>query len=137
MAICRDDVAPFTADVGGPVSAGEIASLAADPRLIIVHVRSDEPRETWAALNDHLFSARGDVILSVDSFFPGGADLAVLRHAPNVRRLCVTSSGTEAITSVESVAALPDLEALQIGWPTLKSSRPSMGAGRETKRCGS
>jgi hypothetical protein len=110
-----------SAVVGGIVADGELDALARDHRLRVVRLRSDAPPATWEALDDRLFRRRDDVILAVDSFFPGGADLSLLRHVPNVRRLCVTSPGKEGITSVESIAMLPHLEALQIGSPAIRS----------------
>lgn len=107
--------------VAGTVAESEIDALALDGQLKLVLIRSDSPRETWEVLNERLFRTRGDVVLAVDSFFPGGADLSVLRHVTNVRRLCVTSVGTEEISSLESIATLPNLEALQVGSPSLKS----------------
>lgn len=115
------DMFPNTAMVGGTVSRDDVASLARDDRLKSVELRADSPRETWEALNDHLLQTRPDVILAVDSFWPGGADLSQLRYVSNARRLCVTSSGTEAISSLESIAMLPHLESLQIGSPSLES----------------
>jgi hypothetical protein len=97
-----------SSNVGGTVTEVELDALARDDRLRIVHLRSDSPRETWEALDERLFKRRG-------------ADLSLLRYVPNVRRLCVTSSGREEISSLESIAVLPHLEALQIGSPSLRS----------------
>src|SRR5687767_10106088 len=98
MPVSQDNLTSSAA-IGGPVAHGEIVPLAADRRLRIVHVRADAPRGTWETLNHRLFATRPDVVLAVDSFFPGGADLSLLRHLPNVRRLCVTSVGTEEVAS--------------------------------------
>jgi hypothetical protein len=115
------DTLSASATVEGSVAEGELDAIARDRRLKVVQLRSDSPPATWDALDERLFSTRGDVLLAVDSFFPGGADLSLLHHVPNVRRLCVTSVGTEEISSLESIASLPNLEALQIGSPSLGS----------------
>src|SRR4051794_13289534 len=122
MPISRNDYGRvLSATLNDPLSAREVESLAAEARLTAVFVRADEPQRTWAVLNEHLFATRGDVKLVIDSFLPGGADLSLLRHTPRVRRLCVTSVGREELSSLESIAWLPDLESLAIGSPSLKS----------------
>jgi hypothetical protein len=122
MPVVRHDFGRvLSVDVRGPLSAGEVESLAAEARLSFVTVRSDEPEKTWEDLNEHLFARRPDVTLGIDSFFPGGADLTFLRHTPDVRRLCVSSVGTEEISSLDSIAALRELEHLTIGSPALRS----------------
>jgi hypothetical protein len=116
-----DFITTVTAEVSGPLAPNEVEPLAKDPRVKTITVRANEPPQTWEIVDEHLFSKRPDVILTVDSLASGGADLTLLRRVPSVRRLCVTSPGKEELTSLESIASLPELESLQIGSPSLRS----------------
>lgn len=95
------------------LSAAEVDSLVADADLKVLQTAKPVERETWKALNDHLFSVRPDVQLRVYGISPIAYDLSFVDDVPNVRNF--SADCLMRATGVEHLESLGNLRCLTIG----------------------
>lgn len=106
-------VSPDRIDFYGSLYSSEVDEIANDPLVSVLQASSTINHETWSLLNQELFSRRTDITLRLYGFYSSVCDLSFLPHLPNLRRF--SADCLRQAKHVESVASLPNLQALTIG----------------------
>jgi len=105
---------PSRAAVGDDAPAAQdLRALAACPTVRALQFSRPASETVWRLVNDEFLAARPDVEVRVYGHYTTTCDLGFVRLIPNARRF--VADCLQRATSVESLAELPNLEALGLG----------------------
>lgn len=97
----------------------EVHDLATNPNLRILQTARPVSSETWELLNQNLFALRPEVELRVYGFYSSTCDLSFVNGMNNVCRF--SADCLMKTEGIENLAALENLEELQVGVFSLQS----------------
>jgi hypothetical protein len=103
----------------GSLDVGELDALADDPKIDVLQTDEQVDATLASLLNDAFFARRPDVELRVFGGYSSGIDLSFVSRMTRLRRFAADC--LQDARAVESIADIPDLEALSIGIFSLTS----------------